>query len=360
MSWGGKVVGAGVGGLLGGPLGAAVGAGLGAVWDDLFDEDDAEHCITLDQLRFQPIVTTSGPGVQWVANFTSSMQIVEQCGLVVRFKRGDSYIRSANPLYGDEDGDLTGAGPVELGPTLIEGYGTASVPLSAFTQWPNAIDAEVWVVTASGSVLAHGSAEFDWPARLDFEDASLLSALVYCSVGLFCSNGALERSEVRTLRDFLAHEFELDSTGKEGLREIIKRARKAAMSPTQAAAAMRHHMSDELGDPLISMLYHMAEAAGPVSAGEQRWIASFSAALGISLPDHPAANRAHDLARYRDLLKVGPTASKAEIRRAFRREALDYHPDKAAALPSGFQEFANQRMRELNEARDALTAQAPS
>ena len=55
------------------------------------------------------------------------------------------------------------------------------------------------------------------------------------------------------------------------------------------------------------------------------------------------------MANYYWLLQIEKTASDAEIRAAYRREARGVHPDLHPDMPD-----ATQRLRELNEARDTL------
>lgn len=61
------------------------------------------------------------------------------------------------------------------------------------------------------------------------------------------------------------------------------------------------------------------------------------------------------------VLEVAPDAPWDEIRRAYRRQASDYHPDKAASLPTGYQRFAEERMKSINAAyRAARAARRPA
>ena len=354
MSWGGKVVGAGVGAVFGGPLGAAVGAGLGAVWDDVFGEDGPT--VELQRVQFDTVVTTLGPGVRWLVTFTSDTPLHSDCVLVVRMKTQGAYIRAANDQYSDDDGDLVCAGPVELEPHGPSGAGFAIVPVLAFGRWPSALEMEATLVGPDGTTIAQATADFDWPKKVEFEDASLLGALVYTCIAMVCSDGKLERSEVQALRDFLVAEFELEPGAERGLKSMLKRAREARVSPRRAAEIIQPHMVEEMVQPVLAMLYTMASANGTVSREEESWISAFSEALGISEGARAAAKSGlgPDLEKYRQTLGVGPNATKAEIKQAYRREAADYHPDKVAGLPVGFRDFANQKMKELNEAYDAL------
>src|SRR6516165_6701271 len=55
-----------------------------------------------------------------------------------------------------------------------------------------------------------------------------------------------------------------------------------------------------------------------------------------------------------ELLGVPPTASMVEIKRSYLQLATQYHPDKVAHLAPEFRALAEQRMKDLNAAYDAI------
>lgn len=59
----------------------------------------------------------------------------------------------------------------------------------------------------------------------------------------------------------------------------------------------------------------------------------------------------------RELLKVGPSASSEDIRRAYKSEAQKFHPDLHQSQPQHVLEVLAERFRRLTEARDTLLDQ---
>ena len=56
------------------------------------------------------------------------------------------------------------------------------------------------------------------------------------------------------------------------------------------------------------------------------------------------------------ILGLAPGASKEEIKAAYRRLAAQYHPDKVQHLGKEFQELAEARFKEIQQAYDALNS----
>lgn len=55
-----------------------------------------------------------------------------------------------------------------------------------------------------------------------------------------------------------------------------------------------------------------------------------------------------------DLLGISKNATVDEINKAFRKQALKYHPDKTGHLSDNDKELANEKFKKINDARDTL------
>src|ERR1700683_2160565 len=58
---------------------------------------------------------------------------------------------------------------------------------------------------------------------------------------------------------------------------------------------------------------------------------------------------------YYDILGVSRTASTEDIKRAYRKLAQDFHPDKLAGIPPAVAKLAEEKFKDVQEAYEILT-----
>ncbi|MDJ0803830.1 MAG: DnaJ domain-containing protein [Desulfobacterales bacterium] len=68
----------------------------------------------------------------------------------------------------------------------------------------------------------------------------------------------------------------------------------------------------------------------------------------------PPAGREDGTPDPREVLGVGPDADQGEIRKAYRRLAAQYHPDKVAHLGEEFRRLADAKFKSIQAAYEAL------
>ena len=71
----------------------------------------------------------------------------------------------------------------------------------------------------------------------------------------------------------------------------------------------------------------------------------------------PEPNRSQQSSHYRTILGVSPSASREEIREAYRQRMREYHPDKVSHLGPDLRSLAESKAKQINEAYDALYRQ---
>jgi DnaJ like chaperone protein len=107
---------------------------------------------------------------------------------------------------------------------------------------------------------------------------------------------------------------------------------------------------------LLHLLYGISQADGRVSPEEITLIERIAYSLGISVADRTSIHSmfVRDAnAAYR-VLEVEPTASDEEVKKAYRKMALKYHPDKVAYLGEEFKATAHEKFQQLNLAYETI------
>jgi DnaJ like chaperone protein len=107
---------------------------------------------------------------------------------------------------------------------------------------------------------------------------------------------------------------------------------------------------------MLHFLYGVSMADGQAHPNEVRLIELISGYLGISSKDYesikamfvPNTDTAYKI------LEVEPTVTDEELKKAYRRMAVKYHPDKVAYLGEDFKKTANEKFQKVNEAYEKI------
>ena len=54
------------------------------------------------------------------------------------------------------------------------------------------------------------------------------------------------------------------------------------------------------------------------------------------------------------ILEIDPSSSNEEVKKAYRRMAMKYHPDKVSHLGDDFRKSADEKFKKVNEAYDKI------
>ena len=139
------------------------------------------------------------------------------------------------------------------------------------------------------------------------------------------------------------------------LREVLKQDVDARAVCRQIQALMEH--SKRL--LLLQYLYGIAQADGHVDPSEVDIIRRMAGWLGISEKDRKSIEATFytDVASHYAVLEVPETATDAEVKKAYRRMAVKFHPDKVRDMGEDYQKQARVRFDRISEAYEAIKKQ---
>jgi len=182
-------------------------------------------------------------------------------------------------------------------------------------------------------------------------------SLVVITASVMKANGQVKRSELEYVKRFLVSNFG-EEKAKEALlmlREVLEKEVKLE----EVCMQMRLYMDIASRLQLIHYLFGIANADGFVDANETNIIERIARLLGIAEKDFISVKNMFiiDSNSCYKILEIQPDVSNEELKKAYRRMAVKYHPDKVAHLGKDVQKAANEKFQKVVEAYDTVKKQ---
>jgi len=183
----------------------------------------------------------------------------------------------------------------------------------------------------------------------DFE----VSLLILASI-IIKADGKQDQREL----DFVRQQF-TNMYGKQRANkafELFKRITKQNISTRQVCLQIKQMMDHASRLQLLHFLFGIAKADGLVTDDEMRQIYTISGYLGISNKDYESikamfynsTNNAYKV------LEISKSVADTEVKKAYRKMAKKYHPDRVGHLGKEHQEGAEAKFRRVQEAYEHI------
>jgi DnaJ like chaperone protein len=184
----------------------------------------------------------------------------------------------------------------------------------------------------------------------DFE----VSLLVLASI-VIKADGKQDQREL----DFVRAQF-VQMYGKERANKAFSLFKEIAKQPhistRQVCLQIRQMMDHASRLQLLHFLFGIAKADGHVADSEINVIGLIASYLGVNARDFESIKamfyKSSDTA-YK-ILEIEPNATLTEIKKAYRKMAKKYHPDKVLHLGKEHQKGAEEKFRKVQEAYEHL------
>ena len=183
----------------------------------------------------------------------------------------------------------------------------------------------------------------------DFE----VSLLILASI-IIKADGKQDQRELDFVRQQFTNMYGKDRANK--AFELFKRITKQNISTRQVCMQIKQMMDHPSRLQLMHFLFGIAKADGQVTEDEMRQIYTMSGYLGISNKDYESikamfynsTNNAYKV------LEIEKSVSDDEVKKAYRRMAKKYHPDRVGHLGKEHQEGAEAKFRQVQEAYEHI------
>lgn len=181
------------------------------------------------------------------------------------------------------------------------------------------------------------------------------AALLVLSAAVMKADEQVMRSELDFVKQFLKTNF-----GAQQAEQLVKMLRDILGKPIavrEVAEQIRFHMEHPKRLLLLQYLYGIAQADGHVHTKEIEIIRRIAGWLAISEKDRESIEemfvRSGEADPYK-VLEISEDASDAEVKKAYRKLAVKFHPDKVQDLGEQHQAQAKERFIRIQDAYERI------
>ncbi|MGM9845988.1 MAG: TerB family tellurite resistance protein [Muribaculaceae bacterium] len=177
------------------------------------------------------------------------------------------------------------------------------------------------------------------------------------------ADGKIMHSEMELARAFLRQNFGEGavSQGNEILLRLFERRKQVGETRWRAdiADACREiipHVPAEGRLQLVAFLCEVVKADGKIEASEVDAVRFVAVNMGLDagVVEQMLHLGGESLSDAYAVLGLTPEASDDDVRKAYRRLAMEYHPDKVASLGEDVKAAATRKLQQLNNAKDLI------
>jgi|TARA_B100000035_G_scaffold131630_1_gene111883 DnaJ like chaperone protein len=164
----------------------------------------------------------------------------------------------------------------------------------------------------------------------------------------------LLKSELDYVKKFLTTNFGRDNA--RDLMVLFKDIIKQDYSLPTVCRQVKSHMDHPARLEMIHVLFGLSQSDGKIHPDEIDVIRKISGYLGVSSSDFDSiqAMFIKDTTAAYTILEIDPSAGDQEIKRAYRKMAAKFHPDKVSHLGKEFQEMAEEKFKAISEAYEQI------
>ncbi len=177
--------------------------------------------------------------------------------------------------------------------------------------------------------------------------------LVLCAAVMKADN-QLMKTELDFIKQFFIRQFGVEATKQRMLllREILKQPIPLA----EVCEQIKHNIDSSSRLQLLHLLFGIAAADGQVNEDEIKLLKEIAWRTGINERDYMSLQNmfVRDTDSSYKILEIEKASTEEEVKKAYRRMAMKYHPDKVHHLGPEYQKDAQEKFKKINEAYEQI------
>lgn len=179
-------------------------------------------------------------------------------------------------------------------------------------------------------------------------------SMIVLSAAVMKADGKVLKSELSYVKGFFVRQF--GDAHTRDMLSVMKNVIDQSFSTRDVCYQISQNLDYHSRLQLMHYLFGIAQADGHVSEVEYGVIRSIADDLNISNPDFNSIKAMFykdSLSAYK-ILEINQDATDEEIKKAYRKMAVKYHPDKLQHLGDDFQQAAKEKFQKVNEAYETI------
>jgi len=186
------------------------------------------------------------------------------------------------------------------------------------------------------------------------KQADFSMSLLVLASSIMRQDGVVMRSELEYVKTFFARNFGVEHANSR--LEILKELLKTDVDVESACNSIRFSMNYASRVQLLHYLFSLAASDKAISEAENRQIHYIAQLLMINEADYKTIEAMYYVSNDSSytILQVEKTASDEQIKRAYRKMAIKYHPDKVESLGNEAKKAAKEKFQAINNAYETI------
>lgn len=186
------------------------------------------------------------------------------------------------------------------------------------------------------------------------QQGDFMMGLLILTAAVMKADGKVMKSELNFVKDFLAKNF--GANNLQNRLDILRQLLDKNIDVYQTCEKIRTSFPYATKLQLLHYLFGIAVADNDCTKAEKDLIERIANLIGLSQADYKSIEAMYfqvtDSAYV--ILQVERNATDEEVKRAYKRMCIKYHPDKVAHLGEEAQKAANEKFQEINNAYEQI------